>query len=698
MTPSQAVAHAVSLMQSGKLGQAEDACRQILKARPDLAEAHNVLGVVLHRQGRLEQGIGAVCAAIRLDGSSSNFHSNLGEMLRQAGRTDRAITVLWRAIRLDPCSAQAYNNLGIAYFDKHEFEDAVQMYRKAILLFPRYAEAHANCGNALCLLDRHQEAIESYRVALSIQPQHFAAHKGLATALWNSERLAEAEQSFERAISLNPAETDLYCRLSYLLTQQGRTGEAISLLNEALRVGCQKPGILIALGRTHLKRNDFELAKVVADKALELNPDHPEALCLQGQVLYELDRLEEAIGTYRKALALRPNFAECRTHLAIALKAVGELEQAENELEHLLDRQPDVIGAYTALADLKRFTRDDPHLQAMEKIVGRTRGVQDQQRLFLHYALGKAYDDIGDYDKAFAHFTAGAKVRRAQLHSKNVRREELFNRVAAVFDKAFFATAPIVPGSATVPIFIVGMPRSGSTLIEQILASHPQVAAMGEAKTFDLAMRALRGAFPDLPPFPDSVKEMENEHYAYFAREYFCLIDRKQANSPIVVDKLLSNFANIGFIWKAFPNAKVVHAFRDPMDTCFSCYTKLFRDNVGYADLREIAGHYKQYRTLMAHWDAVLPQGFKHNVAYEDLVRAFEPRVRALVRFCGLEWDDRCLSFHEKKRPNKSASAAQVRRPLYTSALGRWRRYSKHLTPLIEEIGPMVQTQPRLAR
>jgi tetratricopeptide (TPR) repeat protein len=688
MTPTQALAHATKLMNDGRLKQAEHVCQQIIQARPSLAEAYNILGVIKYRQGLPEEAITTIQKAIKFNGAVANFYANVGEMLRQQGEIDKAITALRRATRLDQNSAQAFNNLGIAYFDKTKFEDAVEMYRKAIAIDASYAEPHNNLGNALRALGKTQEAIEFYDKALALRPDYAEAHNNAATLLGESGRFEEAETALRRSIEVRPDNLEAYRHLANVLVHQSKTDEAIRFLNEALKRDPRSLPTLVALVRAHLKRGTYPVAEKIAKAALQLEPDNAEALCVYGQACQELDRPHEAIEIYDKALAKRPEYAECRNYLAIALKSIGDFQRAKDELNALIDKQPGMVAAYSTMADMIKYTADHPHLAAMRKLVEEAGEAKDERFMFLHYSIAKAYDDIGDLESAFRHYGAGAAIKRARLNYDEERSQAFFNGIIKTYDAAYIADGSIKGHPSTLPIFIVGMPRSGSTLVEQILSSHPEVHGAGEIKVVSQAMHEVRNVFPKLPPFPEVGSQMRQPHYDYFANHYLNVITRLSEDASHITDKLLTNYYFLGILYKAFPNAKVIHTMRNPVDTCLSCYTKLFKDDMPYTyDLRELGRYHKRYQALMAHWRAVLPDSFLLEVNYEDVVGSLEDKAKQIVAFCGLNWDAQCLKFHESDRPVKTASVAQVRKPLYSTSVDRWRRYEVQLQPLVEELG-----------
>jgi Sulfotransferase family len=311
----------------------------------------------------------------------------------------------------------------------------------------------------------------------------------------------------------------------------------------------------------------------------------------------------------------------------------------------------------------------------------------EQQRMQLHFALGKAYDDLDRGDDAFAHMQAGNRLKRQTAGYEEARSLNFFERIKTAFSADFTAKAHKGYADAA-PIFVIGMPRSGTTLVEQIISSHPSVGAAGEISALNDAVRTL-GAFPD------AIGHASDEALSRAAEKYVRKLRTYAPDAAYVTDKAPSNFYLIGFIHLALPDAKIVHVMRDPVDTCLSCYSKLFTRGQGYSyDLAELGRYYRAYNDLMRHWRDVLPEGRVLDVRYEDVVADIEGQAQRLLSHCGLAWDDRVLSFHQSARTVSTASASQVRRPIYASSVARWRRYEAHLAPLIDTLGDLV-VRPR---
>ena len=315
-------------------------------------------------------------------------------------------------------------------------------------------------------------------------------------------------------------------------------------------------------------------------------------------------------------------------------------------------------------------------------------------RIELHFALGKAYEDLGRDAEAFTQWLDGNALKRRQITYDEAATLGALDRIQAVFTSELIRRWQNVGHPSPVPVFIVGMARSGSTLVEQILASHPQVFGGGELKYFDAAVQGIRTKFGGSATFPELVSGMTGEDYRDLGTRYLAEIERLAPAATHITDKMPGNFIFAGLIHLALPNATIIHTIRDPVDTCLSCFSKLFTEGQNHTyDLAELGRYYRHYQALMAHWHRVLPPGRILDVRYEDVVADLEGQARRIIAHCGLDWDPRCLAFHQTERPVLTASAAQVRQPIYNSAVGRWRVHEEALQPLLAELAnPGLQT------
>ncbi|MEO6225819.1 MAG: tetratricopeptide repeat protein [Sphingomicrobium sp.] len=672
-----------------QFGQAARVCQQIIQSRPANADAHNILGVTLAAMGRHDEAVESLKRATKINASAASYHANLGEVLRLAGRAKEAKAPLEEALRIDPNNPQALNNLGIANYELRQFNEAANCYRRAIEARPEMAEAHNNLGNTLRMTGDVDGAMQAYQDALTHRAAYPEAYNNLGTLLQQDKKLDEAEHALRKAIQQNPRYVEAHNNLALLYLAQKKETDALRVLGDALKFAPKNVQTLLITTRVQLRRGALLPAEQAAKLALAAEPGNPEALTLMGQVLHETDRYDEAIGVLQKALETRPDNPETLNFYGVALKSVGRLEEARDFILKALKLNDSMYGAYANLNDLVDFS-DGPGealFNRMEAILESVPNQQADQFLPLHFAYAKALDDRGKHEKALEHYIIGGQMKRTQLEYKESDTFDFFDGIRKAFPKAIFDNRKYDGLDDDRLVFIVGMPRSGSTLVEQILSSHPDVFGAGEVKYLSRAIGQLRDRFPSLPKYPEMVDKMGKAQLEIVAKSYQQQIINGAGEAKRITDKLLTNYFFLGLINLLFPKAKVIHTRRDPVDTCLSGFTKLFKDDMPHSyDLGELGRYYGKYRQLMEYWEQVLPKGFMTTVDYEDVVADTEKEARRLIEFLGLPWNDKCVDFHKSDRPVKTASVAQVRKPIYKTSVKRGKKYGAGLQPLIDAV------------
>lgn len=452
--------------------------------------------------------------------------------------------------------------------------------------------------------------------------------------------------------------------LGDILQRRGKLADAVACYQRALAIDPYHALAHHNLGLALAAQSRFADSIVHYRRALALNPRNPDAHNNIGIALEELNETGDAIAHYHQALSLQPRHAEAWNNLGNALKSLGRFDEAQDCYRRAIALRPDFVHTYYNLSEIKRF--DETELAALA----------GQDNVYAHFALAKAFEDAGDYERAFEHLRRGNALKRSQVRYEEACNLTYFARICDVFDANLrdFACTPGNPSET--PIFVVGMPRSGSTLVEQILASHPQIHGAGELSF----MERVRD-------YPQCVPGMDAQALRRLGDEYLAALPAVGDGILRIADKLPGNFSRIGLIRLILPKARIIHTVRDARDTCLSCYAKLFAAGLEFSyDLGELGRYYRGYRMLMNLWRAVLPPDAILDVAYEDVVRDLEGQARRLIAYCGLDWDERCIAFHQTQRTVRTASAAQVRQPVYQDSVGRWRRYEAHLGPLLSEL------------
>jgi tetratricopeptide (TPR) repeat protein len=681
------------------------------RALPDDAQVHYLLGQALEEQGLLERAAASLARATTLQPDFADAHNDLGHVLLALGDTDAAVRSCRRALELRPRFAAALGNLANAERARGALASAIDGYRRAIALEPQLAEAHRNLGSALIEAGEPEAGIEALRRALELRPGHAAAITQLARALIARERAAEALPYYERLLAaerradtLNdygtllaglgrweaaagcyremlgqaPRDAGAHANLGHVLHCLGDHRAAIEHSRRAIELDARLPEAYLHLGNALLAINEMHAAEAAYRAGLEIAPDHAPLHTAHAMAERALGRVDDAAASVRRSLAIRSDAADTVALLGSLAIDRGRFEEAETLLRKALALSSGLPEALIGLTAVRKMTAADAAWrEAAERTL--SRGLPVALAIGLHHALGKYYDDLGDFDAAFEYHRRGHELaRRSRPPYDRAATTARVTRTLAAFDRtALDALRPAGLPSER-PAFIFGMPRSGTSLAEQILASHPQVHGAGEVLFWQLAADAERAS----PP------EQRMATIGALGRQYLASFEGLPAEAVRVIDKLPSNFKNLGLIHAALPAARFIHLERHPLDTCLSIYLQGFTAAHAYAtDLSDLAHYYREYRRLMAHWRATLPPHLLLEVRYESLVADPEHWGRRMLAHLGLPWDPRCLEFHLTDRPVLTASSWQVRQPIGKGSIGRWRRYERYLEPLREALG-----------
>jgi tetratricopeptide (TPR) repeat protein len=641
--------------QGGNLAEAERLYRQVLAMAPNHADSLHLLGLARAQSGALDEAVSLMGRAVAVRPDFALGHYNLGNALRQLGRNAEAADAYRQAIRLQPNSPGALVNLGVTLRGLGRHEEALEAYGRALSLKPDDPTIHYNLGVALQGIGRLAESVGAYRRTVALKPDHIDAWANLAGALLALEQGPEALEACQRRLALEPDAAEAHVALA---------------------------AAWLAMGRP-------EGAETAGRRAIALAPDDARALAQLGGALREQGRSAEALAAFDRAVRLAPDAADGWVNLAIALQETGRAEEAKAAIDRALTISPGSAAAWSVRGDLKTFAPGDPDIDVLRTLLAGADAARasETDRLDLEFTLAKALMDIGDPDGAFAHLNAANRRKRAAL-SYDV--EDDAREFAAIREalngERLTRSAPNGDPSGR-PVFIVGMPRSGTTLVEQVLASHPEVHGAGELPTLESILMDQLG--PSLSPTARARKlpELTPEDLLSMGSAYVHKLAELAPGAARVTDKMPSNFRMVGLIRMMLPNARIIHCRRDPIDTCLSCYTRKFSRGQPFAyDLRDLGLYYRAYDALMDHWRALLPADRFIDVHYEAVVDDLEGEARRLVAFCGLAWDEACLDFHQARRPVRTASVNQVRRPLYRTSVARWKAYEPHLGPLLEAL------------
>jgi tetratricopeptide (TPR) repeat protein len=615
---------AVRRHRAGRLDKAEALYRAVLKQQPEQPDALHLLGLIRQAAGHPDEAEALIRRAIAAGGRRPVYLSNLGAALLMRGRLEEAEASCREAVRREPGLADGHVNLGVVLSKLDRCDEAVVVLRQAVRLAPAHANGRLALGNALQKKGELSEAIAHLREAVRLAPGNAQARESLGSALVACQQALEGLTHLREAVRLDPSSANARHKLGMALNLCGLAEEAAASFREAIR----------------------------------LDPSHAGAHNSAGSSLKNWGRIEEAVAEFKEALRLEPGHAAALQQLA-ELATSGHYRLTDEEAARLGER----LGA--AGGELSLDDACD-----------------------LGFAQAVILERAGRHDEAFELYRQANDLRRQWSEKQGLgfdphATRRFVDETIAAFTPAFFERVRSWADASEVPVFVVGMPRSGTSLVEQILASHPSAFGAGEL----LDMSEL---FKSLPhrlggPYPQCLERLGPRATRDMAGEYLSRLAGVGGAALRVVDKMPLNVMRLGLIATLFPRAKVIHCRRDPIDVCLSCYFRNFQSVTFATDLRHLGQFFNQYQRLSRHWEAVLPMPVFH-VDYEELTANQEDVSRRMVEFVGLPWDDRCLRFFETPRAAHNASALQVRKPMYRSSVGRWKPYEKHLGPLLEEL------------
>ncbi len=644
---------AIGHIKGGNIGAAEACCRLALERYPGDVNMEALLGAVLVKQCRNVEAEATLLKVLEAAPTFAKPAEDLGYLLVNTGRAAEALPILERATMLDPSLENAWYCL----------------------------------GRALAQLGRGKEADAAFEKCFELSPERRLM--ALAAEHQKDGRLQEAEQIYRRVLRDNPRNVDALRLMALLAAGAERPDDAEAMLMEAVRIAPDFLLALLDLGQLRREQDRFAEALECFDRVLVLEPDQPQAHFHRAATLARASFTHEAIAAYRECLASRPSHLGALLGLGHVLNAVGDYEGAVASYVACVDAAPDSGETYWSLANLKTYRFDDATLADMEKRAS-GQGDNRQSEVNFLFAIAKACEDRGDYERAFDHYRRGNARQRSAVHYDPVQAEVMNDRLVEVFSADFLAALSGAGNPDPSPIFILGLPRSGSTLIEQILASHPQVEGTAELPYVGRLATSLNRNRKGGVNYPEAMRELSPANIAALGTQYLELARMHRRSGALrFTDKMPNNFPNVGLIATMLPNARVVDARRHPLDACLSCWRQLFAKGQNFTyDLTEIGDYYLQYQRMMDHWERVLPDRVL-TVQYEEVVADYESQVRRLLEFCGLPWDGACLRFWESDRTVRTPSAEQVRRPIYDRSVGHFRHYEHLLGELIDVIAPI---------
>jgi len=673
-----------TLLENNRLQEAKGLCEQLSKKNKKNPEIWILMADINNRLGALKEAKLNYKKAIKLKPNHSFAHARLGMLFHSQKIYSKAEQSYRCSLKLDNQQPAIHYNLGVVYQELGKLDEAEAEYRLAIQGRPDYVKALANLGYILRQHGKLDESLEYYQQALQLEPGIAELHYNFALTLIQLGDAENAEKHQRQAIQINPEYSDGWFGLAAVHYFNGNTSQAC---------------------------HDYQ-------KALELNPGNIDALCGYAAALSELGKHENALQQIEHALKLEPGNHDTLIQQAVIYGALGEAEKALQCCDIVFKESPDneqaasvAANMYEIQGDVQRaFTYIEPFLnkdtssisvglcysaiaEKIDRTEDATRYLQNmlQQKNInaadiskIHFALGRTYDKAGEYDKAFYHYKNGNDLVRPQFNITYFRDE--LEREMQAFSKGFTTDMPASLEQSSRPIFIVGMPRSGTSLVEQIIASHSTVFGAGELMQITRLSESLPNRLGSNLKYPECLSVTNEKTMTQLSHAYLDYLSELNANAEHVTDKLPGNYMNLGLIQQLFPNSKIIHCKRNPLDTCLSCYFQNFSRNIPWSyNLRDLGLVHNEYIRLMEHWNEVLEIPVL-DVNYETLTTNQEETTRKILEFLKLEWEDQCLEFHKNKRLVWTASYNQVRNAMYNKSVERWKNYEKHLGPLIEAV------------
>jgi predicted Zn-dependent protease len=656
---SVALAHARRLLDT-KPVLAEQQANEILRVLPENPDAALLLGVAKRRTGDLNAARTSLAALVAARPLWPTARYELGLTLAVLGLPDEAKAMLTRVTELNPQMSEAWRALGDLATEAGDPPTADAFYAKQIKTSvnnPVLMEAAAALvENRLAIAER------SLKEFLKRFPTDVAAIRMLAEVAARIGRFADAERLLRRCLELAPSFHPARNNYSMALFRQGKAAEAL----------------------------------VEIDKLLALDAYDPGYRNLKAAILAHLGDYPQTIAVYAEILRDHPNQPKVWMSYGHALKTAGRLNESITAYRRSIEQLPQLGEAYWSLANLKTYFLDDTEVAAMQTQLAQP-DLRDEDRLHFHFALGKAQEDRAAFAASFAHYADGNAIRKSQLGHKAEETTARVDQMRALFTRSFFDERAGLGCEAADPIFIVGLPRSGSTLIEQILSSHSAIEGTMELPDLGAMAMALSGRRnrTDKSLYPEILAELDGERLKALGEEYLARTRAQRKTSrPLFIDKTPQNFFHIGMIRLILPKAKIIDARRHPLGACFSGFKQHFARGQAFSyGLDDIGRYYRDYVALMAHFDAVMP-GRIHRVFYEQMVDDTEAEVRHLLNYCGLEFEEACLRFHENDRAVRTPSSEQVRRPIFRDGLDHWQHFEPWLEPLKTVLGDTLTVYP----
>ncbi len=579
------------------------------------------------------------------------FNKQKAAAFMQKGRLQEALKLLLTCCRKYTNDAEAFYLLGSCNGMLGRYQAAADALHKSLHIQPHVVQTQFSLGGALKMLNQTDEATKYFRAILKNNPRMAEAHLALADILRELGDINEAHPHYEKARDLQPAASAAHFGLSSITELAGKYEESLRHIQQAIKY----------------------------------EPKSSHYLCTQARLLEKLKRWQEARGIYQKVLRKTPAHPDALGGLIRICDITGEHNKAEKYIDILLNKNIRNVSAGVAFLHLCKYSgRCEEAVNYAELLIEENATTPQQSQQLLHFAMARTLDKLGEHNKAFPHLKRGNELANSGARYDPLGHKLAIDNIINTFNAGAFMRLPHTQITSTRPVFIVGMPRSGTSLTEQILAAHSQIEGAGELTDLADLMKTLPAELSSKNPWPQCIDDIKQQDLDRLAQRYLDKLQTVSNEATRVTDKMPHNFYLLGLIQLLFPQAYIIHCCRDPMDTCLSIYFQNFQTSHAYAqDLFKLGAHYQQYQRLMKHWKHTLSLPV-FELHYEELVNKPESTIRQMLEFCELEWDNNCMQFHKLERNMDTASYDQVRQPLYTDSVQRWRHYEHHLDELKE--------------
>ena len=569
--------------------------------------------------------------------------------------------------------------LGLIAHQQSEFEVAVERYQQFLSISPKDAETHCNLGVVFEELGRTELAIEHFNISITHVADNAAVHRHLGDAYSKLQRRELAIKAYQQVLAINTSDVVTIIKLGNEFLAAQLWTNAIPRYEQALAI--QPDNVLVHknLGSSHHKLGQWHKAIKCFEQALSLRPDYIDARIELAEVLRQLGRTEEALVQLEQAIEINPDDAGAQIGLAETFRDLGQAELAIERLELFLSARPTCGAAYYHISMIKPKQALIP---AVEKLIGHP-NLSKGNAIYCHFALGNLFKHGKSFDQAFSHFLKANTLQRETFSYDPKDNSQTVDKLIEVYCKRFFQRKHGWGSASILPVFILGMPRSGTTLVEQILSSHALVHGAGEILALTGVAVSIVQQLGYADPYPQCMSLFDEKMAEEYSARYLQELTLHSSTAVRITDKLPGNFLRIGLIKTLFPDARIIHCQRNPLDNCISLFFHYFQNYKHSFELTELGQYYLDYQRIMSHWQKLFP-GEIFTVQYEELVVDQERISKQLIDYLGLEWDENCLDFHNNERVVMTPSNIQVRQPMYKNSINRWKPYEKHLQPLIE--------------